>query len=151
MPDDALLRLQSLLDAMPPVAALGVRVTRCDAERVVLEAPLVRNVNDKACAFGGSLASLLTLAGWGALDSALHRRGIEAEVYVADSEVKYRAPLYADLVAEAAVPDDDALDALAVKLAERGRGGIHLDALVRDASGQVVTTLRGRYAAVAKR
>lgn len=65
MADDAVSRLQSLLDAMPPVAALGVRVARCDAERVVLEAPLARNVNDKACAFGGSLASLLTLAGWG--------------------------------------------------------------------------------------
>jgi len=150
MADDAASRLQSLLDAMPPVAALGVRVARCDAERVVLEAPLARNVNDKACAFGGSLASLLTLAGWGALESALHRRGVDVEVYVADSEVKYLAPLYGDLVAEAIVPDDAALDALQAKLTERGRGGIHLDAVVRDAAGQAVTTLRGRYAAVAK-
>jgi thioesterase domain-containing protein len=151
MPEAAARRLQSLLDAMPPVAAMGVRVVRCDAERVVLEAPLARNVNDKACAFGGSLASLLTLAGWGALESALHARGVDADVYVADSALKYLAPLYADLVAEAAVPDAAALDALLAKLAERGRGGIPLEAVVRDPEGRAVTTLTGRYAAVAKR
>jgi len=149
MADDAVSRLQSLLDAMPPVAALGVRVTRCDAERVVLEAPLALNVNDKACAFGGSLASLLTLAGWGALESALHARGVKAEVYVADSTLKYHAPLYADLVAVADVPGTEALDALLAKLAQRGRGGIVLEATVRDAEGQPVTTLSARYAAVA--
>ncbi|MGL6290456.1 MAG: YiiD C-terminal domain-containing protein [Silanimonas sp.] len=151
MADDAASRLQALLDAMPPVAALGVRVAHCNGERVVLEAPLSRNVNDKACAFGGSLASLLTLAGWGALESSLHARGLAAEVYVADSELKYLAPLYGDLIAEAAVPSAEALEALITKLAQRGRGGIVLDAVVRDAEGRPVTTLRGRYAAVVPR
>lgn len=151
MPADAVSRLQALLDAMPPVAALGARVRRCDGERVVLDAPLARNVNDKACAFGGSLASLLTLAAWGALESALHARGIAAEVYIADSALKYLAPLYDDLVADAAVPSSDALDALVEKLALRGRGGIVLEAVVRDAQGAVVTALSGRYAAVASR
>ena len=144
-------RLQALLDAMPPGRALGVRVARCDAKGVALEAPLALNVNDKACAFGGSLASLLTLAAWGALESALHRRGLRAEVYVADSRLDYKAPLYGDLRAEADAPDDAALDALARKLAERGRGGIELGASVRDADGAEVTTLRGRYAAVVAR
>lgn len=151
MANDAASRLQSLLDAMPPVAALGVRVTRCDAERVVLEAPLALNVNDKACAFGGSLASLLTLAGWGALESALHARGAKAEVYVADSTLKYLAPLYTDLVAVAEVPGGEAIDALLAKLVQRGRGGIVLEAAVCDAGGQPVTTLSARYAAVASR
>lgn len=151
MADAAASRLQTLLDAMPPVAALGVRVTRCDAQSVVLEAPLARNVNDKACAFGGSLASLLTLAAWGALESALHARGIHAEVYVADSTLKYHAPLYADLVAVAEVPDPEALEALLTKLAQRGRGGIVLEASVRDPQGQPVTTLSARYAAVVAR
>lgn len=151
MADAATSRLQTLLDAMPPVAALGVRVTRCDAQSVVLEAPLARNVNDKACAFGGSLASLLTLAAWGALESALHARGIHAEVYVADSTLKYHAPLYADLVAVAEVPGPEALDALLAKLGQRGRGGIVLEAAVRDPQGQPVTTLSARYAAVIAR
>ncbi len=144
-------RLQTLLDAMPPVLAQGVRVLHLDAQVLRLGAPLALNVNDKACAFGGSLASLLTLAAWGALESALHARGIQADVYIADSELRYLAPLYGDLVAEAPVPDAEAIEALIGKLAERGRGGIVMEASARNAEGQLVTSLRGRYAAVAKR
>ena len=53
------------------------------------------------------------------------------------------ATSYADVV--------EALDALLSKLAQRGRGGIVLEASVRDAQGQPVTTLSARYAAVASR
>lgn len=144
-------RLQTLLDAMPPVLAQGVRVLHLDAQMLRLGAPLALNVNDKACAFGGSLASLLTLAAWGALENALNARGIQADVYIADSELRYLAPLYGDLVAEAPVPDAAAIEALIGKLAERGRGGIVMEASARNAEGQLVTTLSGRYAAVAKR
>lgn len=142
-------RLQSLLDDMPPVRALGVRVRRCDATGVALEAPLALNVNDKACAFGGSLASLLTLAAWGALEHALHGRGLKVEVYVADSQIDYLAPLHGDLHAEAPAPDAQALDALLGRLAERGRAGIALAARVTGPEGRLVATLRGRYAAIA--
>jgi hypothetical protein len=63
--------------------------------------------------------------------------------------LKYHAPLYADLIAVAEVPGAEALDALLSKLAQRGRGGIVLEASVRDATGQPITTLSARYAAVA--
>lgn len=72
-------------------------------------------------------------------------------MYVADSTLKYHAPLYTDLVAVAEVPGTEALDALLAKLAQRGRGGIVLEASVRDAEGEPVTTLSARYAAVASR
>ena len=142
------LRLQALLDAMPPARALGIRAERCDEAGVVLSAPLALNVNDKGCAFGGSLAGLLTLAAWATLEHALHAHGRQAEVYVADSQIDYLAPLHGDLRAEAAAPDPAALAALLRRLAERGRGGIALEARVVDADGRPVATLRGRYAAI---
>ena len=57
--------LNAYFDAMPPVAATGIRASKFDGEALQLSAPLAANVNDKGCAFGGSLASLMTLAGWG--------------------------------------------------------------------------------------
>ncbi|GIX38738.1 MAG: hypothetical protein KatS3mg128_0821 [Silanimonas sp.] len=144
-------RLQSLLDAMPPVAAMGIRLARLDAAGLRLEAPLARNVNDKGCAFGGSLASLLTLAAWGVLESRLRQAGIEAEVYVARSELEYLSPLYEDLAAEAPPPEASAFSALLEKLRARGRGGIVLTAEARDAEGRVAARLQGRYAAVLRR
>lgn len=141
-------RLQGLFDRMPPVAALGLRVERLDAQRLRLVAPLARNVNDKGCAFGGSLASALTLAGWGVLEIALHRAGEAAEVYIADSRLDYLAPLYDDLCIEAAWPQPEAFAGLRAKLAARGRGGLLLQAEASDANGRVVTRLEGRYAAI---
>ena len=61
------------------------------------------------------------------------------------------APLYSDLVAVAEVPGAAALEALLAKLDQRGRGGIVLEASVRDGEGQPVTTLSARYAAVVAR
>ncbi|MBS3959153.1 MAG: YiiD C-terminal domain-containing protein [Xanthomonadaceae bacterium] len=143
-----MLRLQALLDAMPPVRALGLRVDHLGAERIRLAAPLARNFNDKGCAFGGSLASILTLAAWGALEVALHRAGEDVDLYIADSRLEYLAPLYDELQAEAGLPDAETLATLRAKLAARGRGGLTMQAEARDASGRLVARLEGRYAAV---
>lgn len=141
-------RLQGMLNGMPPVRAMGVTLLALDESGLRLAAPLSRNVNDKACAFGGSLAGILTLAGWGVLASALWRRGIHAEVYVAESQIQYLAPLYGDLVAEAAPPTVEALATLLERIDQRGRGSLWLDAEVRGSDGAVAARLHGRYAAL---
>lgn len=139
--------LREVLQRMPPVQAMAIDVRALSETRLELQAPLSRNVNDKACAFGGSLASILTLAAWGALEAALHRRGVHAELYIAESSLTYLAPLYSELRASAVLPDAAQVDALLVKLAERGRGGLWLDAEAHAEDGTVVARLRGRYAA----
>ena len=49
---------------MPPVKAMGIELRGFSGDRLQLSAPLAANVNDKGNAFGGSLASAMTLAGW---------------------------------------------------------------------------------------
>ena len=71
--------LQSLLAhyrSMPPVAAMRLEIAGADAFGLRLGAPLSAHVNDKGCAFGGSLVSLMTLAGWGVATLALERAGL---------------------------------------------------------------------------
>ena len=58
---------------MPPVAAMQVTIAGYDGSCLRLRAPLSHNVNDKGCAFGGSLSSLMTLAAWGVVN--LHVQG----------------------------------------------------------------------------
>src|SRR5512133_1089646 len=101
VPPPGLAPLAALYQAMPPVAALQVRVAGFDGATLRLQAPLAANINDKGCAFGGSLVSLMTLAGWGLVWLRLRDAGIAADVFVADSQVRYRAPLFADLAAQA--------------------------------------------------
>ncbi|HEY9144541.1 MAG TPA: YiiD C-terminal domain-containing protein [Arenimonas sp.] len=140
--------LNAHYDAMPPVRAMQVRAVHYDGQVLRLRAPLSHNVNDKACAFGGSLVSLMTLAGWGLMTLKLREAGIRAEVYVADSQVRYLAPLYADLEAGARLADDVDWASVLQAWQARGRARAGISAWVSGPDGAVVADLQGRYAAL---
>jgi thioesterase domain-containing protein len=149
--DQALLAwLDAHYRAMPPVAALQPGPARLEGEALRLSAPLAANVNDKGCAFGGSLVSLMTLAGWGLVTLQLRRAGLEADVFVADTEVRYRAPLYADLDARAWLDDGQDWGAAIDGLRTGGRASVHLAARVALPDGGDAVRARARYVAIAK-
>jgi len=145
--------LTALLDhyrAMPPVAAMEIDIASADGDRLCLSAPLARHVNDKGCAFGGSLVSLMTLAGWGLVTLKARAAGVEADVFVADSQVDYLAPLFADLRAEAQLAEGGDWDSFAADLRDRGRAHVHLAAQVPLPDGGIACRCRARYVAIAK-
>ena len=148
-PDSALRSLLAHYRSMPPVAAMRLEIGGADAASLRLRAPLAVHVNDKGCAFGGSLVSLMTLAGWGVATLALERAGLHAEVFVASSEVRYRAPLFADLEA---VAEADAMElaAFVETLRDNGRASLNLDARVPLPAGGSACDMRSRYVAIAK-
>jgi thioesterase domain-containing protein len=148
--DPALQALDAHYQAMPPVAALQLRIAGFDGDCLRLHAPLSAHVNDKGCAFGGSLASLMTLAGWGLATLRLQQAGLAAEVYVADSSVRYRAPLYADLEAEAWLDGGESWDAVCTALREQGRARVFLQACVRLRDGGIAAEGRARFVAIAR-
>jgi len=148
--DDALRALDAHYRSMPPVAAMDITIAGRDRDTLTLQAPLARNVNDKACAFGGSLVSLMTLAGWGLVTLRCRELGIDADVFVADSEVRYLAPLHADLRATAALADGSGWAPFDESLRSRGRARVRIAASVPLPDGGVATTLRAGYAAIAR-
>ena len=133
---------------MPPVAALGMQPLSFDGKLMRFGAPLAANVNDKGCAFGGSLGGLMTLAAWGWITLRLQLEGLDAEVYVADSQVKYLAPLYGDLVAEALPAADQDWPAFVDTLRRQGKARIAMQARVPLADGGDAATLGGRFVAM---
>jgi len=141
-----LAQLDQLLTAMPPVAAMAIRSESFDGEMLRLAAPLSANVNDKDCAFGGSLASLMTLAGWGWLTLACARAGIQAEVYVADSQIRYLLPVYGDLAAEARLAEGEDWTEVLRTLAARGRARVAMQSQVPGDNGAPAATLAARFA-----
>ena len=148
--DDELRALDAHYRSMPPVAAMGVAIRGLEGDALTLRAPLALNVNDKDCAFGGSLVSLMTLGGWGLVTLRCHQLGIDADVYVADSEVRYLAPLYSDLEATATLADGSGWGPFDQALRSRGRARIRIAATVPLPDGGIATTLRAGYAAIAR-
>lgn len=147
---NALAKLDAYYQAMPPVAAMHLRIAHYDAQHLKLHAPLAHHVNDKGCAFGGSLVSMMTLAGWGLVAARVREAGIDAEIFVADTQVRYLAPLFDDLVAEARLAEGETWDVFLATLRERGRGRVEVDATVPLPDGRPATTARSRYVAIAK-
>ena len=147
---DALARLHHHYRSMPPVAAMDVSVAGYDGHRLRLHAPLATHVNDKGCAFGGSLASMMTLASWGLVSLHVEEAGLEAEVFVADSQIRYLAPLFADLDVEAELAPDSAWPGFIATLRERGRARIGLVARAKLPDGGIATEFTARYVAIAK-
>ena len=140
----------SLLADIPLARAMQLRVAQYGDDELVLAAPLAPNVNDKGCAFGGSLASLLTLAGWGLIVLHLRATDRECEVYVQDSQMRYLAPVWEDLLAHARLADGESWQAFDAALATRGKARVRLHCRVPVASGDACT-LEARFVAIAKR
>jgi thioesterase domain-containing protein len=150
MADDVLAHLDAHYQGMPPVRALQLALDGFDGDSLRLSAPLAANVNDKGCAFGGSLASLMTLAAWGRVWIGLHAEGIDADIYVADSHIRYVAPLYDDLRARAALAPDADWSTFVAALRAKGRGRVDLVASVDGPDGGAVTTFTARFAAIVR-
>jgi thioesterase domain-containing protein len=146
----ALENLRAHSRSMPPVVAMAFDVVGYDGERLRMQAPLAPNVNDKGTAFGGSMTSLMTLAGWGLVTLRLQQAGLVADVFVADSHVHYRKPLYADLVADAMLAPGETWEPFLATFMQRGRARIELQARILLPEGGIAAELAGRYVAIAK-
>jgi thioesterase domain-containing protein len=145
-------RLQhELLAEIPLARAMQLTVESFDGESLALAAPLAPNVNDKGCAFGGSLASLMTLAGWGLPRLALDAVGMEAEIYVQDSTIRYLAPVWHDFRVIARVAEGESLAAFVAALRDKGKARLRVDCRVPLPDGGDAATFEARFVALAKR
>jgi thioesterase domain-containing protein len=142
---------RELLADIPLARAIQLRVADWNGDRLCMSAPLTPNINDKGCAFGGSLASLMTLAGWGLIVLKLRSLDRDCDVYVRDSTIRYLAPVWSDFAAEARLADGESWETFLAVLAERGRSRLRVVCRVPlDAGGDAVTFEARFVALVAK-
>ena len=135
-----------LLSTIPLTRTMQIRVLDYDGNALRLAAPLDPNIKDKGCAFGGSLASLMTLACWGLARTALVEGGHVADVYVQDSHIEYLAPIWTELVATATPGTGKSLADFVAMYHARGKARISLTARV-DNLGQEAARLSARFVA----
>lgn len=148
--NEAVQRLEHRFQSMPPVAAMAPRIEGFDGHKLRLSAPLAMHVNDKGCAFGGSMVSLMTLASWGLVTMQVEAAGIDAGIYVADSQVRYLQPVFEDLQITAELAPSGGWDAFIATLRQRRRARISLVARLMLGDGRLATDFSARYVAIAR-
>ena len=140
-----------ILAAIPMARAMAMSVGTYDGDSLTLSAPLAPNINDKGCAFGGSLVSLMTLAGWGLVKLGLDRQGRNCDIYVQDSDVRYLAPVWNDFDAVARLVDRESFVSMAEALTSRGRARTRVRCVVPLPDGSAAATLEARFVAIERR
>ena len=141
---------REILARIPLARAMGLSLGACDGVSLTCSAPLAPNINDKGCAFGGSLTSLMTLAGWGLVRLALDARAIACDLYVQDSAIRYLAPVWQDFDAVARLAPGESFAELADALAARGKARLRVHCVVPLADGRDAATLDARFVALAR-
>lgn len=138
-----------ILDGIPLARAMNAHIAGFDGECMTMTAPLEPNINDKGCAFGGSLATLMTLTCWALVETRLRQRGSDCDVFVADSTVRYLAPVWDDLRAEAKLAPGADWAPFFATLDARGRARADFTCVVPGPDGKPMASLDARF--VAKR
>lgn len=135
-----------ILAHIPLTRAMGVSVGRYTGDELGMSAPLEPNTNDKGCAFGGSIASLLTLSGWGLIELGLRAAGLVCDLYVGDSHLRYIAPVWDTLRATARFSEAGARAKLVAAVRSHGKGHAGV-VCVLAGTGRPAAILNARYVA----
>lgn len=128
-----------ICEHIPLARAMQVGIAHYDGDELEMTAPLAPNINDKGCAFGGSMASLLTLAGWALIELRLRAAQLHCDIFVGDSQVRYVEPLWGDLRGVARCSEPGALAALVAAVGARGKGHVDVRCEIAGEHGPAAT------------
>ena len=130
---------------IPLVEQMQVRVVSLDAAGLTLMAPLAPNINHEQTAFGGSLASLATLACWGYLWLLLEDKP-GMHMVVNEAHMRYLRPVTGTLTACCEAPPVETLQKFLDTLQRRGKARIELKAAMLQ-DGRLCAEYTGSFVA----
>ncbi|MGC4072070.1 MAG: YiiD C-terminal domain-containing protein [Nibricoccus sp.] len=143
--------LELFLHEMIPLAkAMGVGVEVSDDRALTLTAPKEQNKNSLNTAFGGSLVSLATLAGYGVVWELMRTEKKSPEekttwhIVVKESRAAYRRPVLGDLRAICERPAQAAISEFKEALARYGKAKLKLRARVIE-DGQTAVDVHAAF------
>ncbi|MEJ2538869.1 MAG: YiiD C-terminal domain-containing protein [Gemmatimonadota bacterium] len=111
-----------VLEEFPLAAFMQVEPLTWTEAGLELRTPAGPNLNAHGTMFGGGIAALALLTGWGWVRLELEARGIHAEVVVQDARTHYERPIRGDCRARCLPPEPAELDRFLRTLRRRGKG-----------------------------
>lgn len=94
---------------IPITKGMGISVLEYTDKYVKVMAPLALNFNHKGTAFGGSINTLMTVCGWAQTHAIISKHDADAHIVIQRSQVRYRAPITGDIVAECRMEEPSAV------------------------------------------
>ena len=137
--------LQAYLHERIPLShAMAVSVIAVEDDEVVLEAPLAPNINHRDTVFGGSAASLATLAAWCLLHARLDGR---ARLVIQHQTMAFHQPITGTFRARAELDEPQAWERFERALARKGRARMTVSAVL-EYDEEIVGRFSGDFVAL---
>ena len=137
-----------LHEKIPLTCAMGVHVAESNARRLVLEAPLEKNINHLQTAFGGSLQALATLACYIGMWTLLREAGIDGHVVVKRSQAFFRTPVKGGLRAVWERPPTAAISEFIHNLQRHKKARMDLSAVIEGPKDKPAVEFSGSFVAL---
>lgn len=134
---------------IPLSKAMGLSVGLVEKGKVILKAPFEPNVNHKKTVFGGSLATLATLACWSLLYASLKQFESQHEIVVVHSDISYLRPVKGEFEAVCVFENQEQWGRFLTLLQRKNKGKIVLEALIGDIKEPSVI-FKGTFAALSQ-
>lgn len=124
---------------------MQVQVVRADDVEVVLESILEPNHNHLNTAFGGSLSSLMLLAGYCQAFGLIQDQG---HIVVKSTELKFIIPVQETLRAVCKSPSAKEIESFRESYRRKNRARINLESQIILEDGRIACTLTGQFVAI---
>ena len=133
--------LQAILEReIPMCAQMGIRVHDGNADGLVMRLPLSPNRNHQQTAFAGSLNALCTIAGWGSVYLLLRELGLEGNIVIRRSTIRYQEPVASpEIFARCHPVSADARQYFLEMLGDKGQAKLDLTVEIAGAEGAAVS------------
>ncbi|MEM1263123.1 MAG: YiiD C-terminal domain-containing protein [Pseudomonadota bacterium] len=136
-----------LHEHIPLTKTMELKASAAEPNRIVLDLPLNPNRNHKGTMFGGSLASLATLACWSLIHVRMRNDNLAGDLVVSRSTMSYTAPVQSACQARCVFANEAAWSKCRRLLNRRGRSRLELSSELSSA-GQSVATFDGEFGIV---
>lgn len=112
---------------IPMAEAMDIRLESDTPEKLILSAPYGQNRNHHGSAFGGSIVTLMILAGWLRVQTILDEHFPHSLAVIARNEVSYRSPIEGDIFARVHPIGQEVLDLFRERLEKKGKAVIEVE------------------------
>lgn len=136
---------QTLRQEMPICEAMEISVASwdkalVDGGRLAMRMPLRPNRNHQSTAFAGSLNALCTIAGWGTMFLLLRQQGLDGNIVIRRSKIRFHRPVCTDeIIARGEPLDDDDIGYFCELLQSKGTSKLDVTVKIADGQGPLVT------------
>lgn len=132
---------------IPLTRAMQVSVLSIEPHQLILQAPLQPNINPHHTVFGGSVATMATLAAWCLLHTRLATEGLANSLVVRRSTLDYDKPIAGDFQAIANLEAPEQWQQAIQLFKQRGKAKIAVLSVL-NYQQQITGRFRGEFVAL---